>query len=424
MADHDRNIHIWAISRLYLPNFSGAAIQTHQIFKKLIQKGISFTVLTTGIHAGAALRGQRAMLDGISIRYLRTLRHKEWESVAEAQIHQKIIPYIKCHLAYLSFGILASWTILREGQPGDIVRVYAPDTFSFLPTWAAKLKGMHPVMHMTLLKSDDPGYIKEHWNKFFGFLKLESFFRAEAITGYSSAQIQSCLSAGLDPRKIFRIPGGVDLSKYRQVDDGERIQIRQKLGLKPDGKFIVFVGNSVARKGLDVLIKAFLQILSKVIDTELLIIGPCDFSDPAYKMASDLKDELKAADYLSHVHWIGRVDNVHDYMRASDIFCLPTRLEGFGIVIVEAMAVGLPVVVSRLEGVTTDIIRSDREGILIDDHNPKHYAEAILRLLKNPDIANAMGETARKQAVAEFSLEYVVERHAQLYRELAGVMHA
>ena len=424
MIKHDMTIHIWVIIRLYYPNFSGAAIQAHQIFSKLVRQGFSVTVLTTGHFAATSLRGQRTRRDGIDIRYLRKIRHKNWASVAEAGTLRKIIAYLEGLLGTFSFGIHTAWTLLREGQPDDIVRVYSPDQFSFLPVWTAKVKGMHPVLHMTLLNSDDPGSIKEHWDKFSGVLRQESFYRAEAITGYSSEQIRSCLSAGLDSRKVFQIPAGVNVSKFMSSSTEERIIIRKRLGLKSDSRFIVFVGNAIARKGLDVLVAAFLQIRSQISGVELLIVGPYDFSDPRYKLASDLKDELEAADYLSHVHWIGRVDNVHDYMRAADIFCLPTRREGFGIVIIEAMAAGLPVVVARLEGVTTDIIQSDREGILITDHIPSDYAGALLRLLRDPSMAKSMGNAARERVINEFSLEHVVERYAQLYRELAGVNHA
>ena len=107
-------------------------------------------------------------------------------------------------------------------------------------------------------------------------------------------------------------------------------------------------------------------------------------------------------------------------MRAADVFCLPTRREGFGIVIIEAMAAGLPVVVSRLEGVTTDIARADRDGILITGHNPDDYAEALLRLRQDKAEAKAMGRAARKRAMSEFSLERIVNRYSQLYSELAG----
>ena len=197
MANHDRTIHIWVISKFYLPHLSGAAIQAHQVFKKLIHKEISITVLTTGRNATAALRGQLTRRDGIEIRYLSTPRHKNWSSIAEARMLNKINLYLGWLLGEFSFGIQTAWTLWREGRPDDIVRVYAPSQFSFLPVWVAKLKGMHPMVHMTLLNSDDPESIKKHWNKISGILGLESFKRVEAITGYSSAQIQTQILAPL-----------------------------------------------------------------------------------------------------------------------------------------------------------------------------------------------------------------------------------
>lgn len=420
MVESDKEIHIWLILDLYPPNMSGAAIQAHQIIRELVRHKFSATILTSGNHAAASIRGQRTRRDGIEIRYLRTFRHELWASVMEVRRVRKVAPYIKALLGTLSFGILTAWTLWRNGQPGDIVRVYSPNEFSFLPVWMAKLKGMHPVLDMTLLGSDDPMAIKEHWNKLLGLLRLESFRRTEAITGHSSAQVQSYLSAGLDPRKVFQIPCGVDLSIFRQVNGLERIQIRKKLGLRPEGSFIVFIGDATARKGLDVLIAAFLEVHSQIADTELLIVGSCDFEDPAYSMAEGLKNELEEANLASFVHWIGMVDNVHEYMNASDVFCLPTRQEGFGIVIIEAMAAGLPAVVARLKGVTTDIITSDREGMLIDEHNSGNYAGALLQLLSDPSEARIIGERARERVGREFSLERVAGLYEQLYLELCG----
>ena len=423
MTERVNTVRVWALFKRYHPNFSGSAIQGHRVFSRLVDQGFSVTVLAAGQYDATSLRGQRTRRDGVEIRYLRTFRANKWSSVAGARKLRKIIPYIGSMLANLSLGILAAWTLWREGRPGEIVRVNSPSEFSFLPIWVARLKQMHPVLHMTLLNSDDLGFIKEHWNKLSGALKQESFRRAEVVTGASSAQIQSCLKSGLDPRKLIRIPNGVDLADFRPVSDGDRVRVRQKLGLKPDGFFIAFVGSAIARKGLDVLIRAFLQIRSKVIDAQLLVVGPYDSGDPAFKLANDLKRELEASNQSSHVHWVGRVANVRDYMLASDVFCLPTRREGFGIVIIEAMAAGLPVVVARLDGVTTDIVQSEREGILVTGHNPDDYASAVLRLHMDPPMAREMQRAARARAVSHFSLESAVEGYAQLYRKLAGVAH-
>jgi glycosyltransferase involved in cell wall biosynthesis len=420
VTERNRKTRIWAISRLYLPNFSGAAIQAHQVFRELVRRGFSVTVLTTGDRSDRSLSGRRAEMDGIEIRYLPTLQSEEWASLAGVGIVYKVMPYLKGLLSALLLNLLAAWTLWREGQRGDIVRVYGANHFSFLPIWLARVRGMHSVLHMTLLGADDPPAIKRRPDRLLAFLTLEAFRRADAITGYSSAQIQSCLSDGLDPRKLFQIPGGVDLVGFRPVSEKDRAVIRQRLGLNPDGQYIVFVGDSIARKGLDVLIEAFLRVRSQTSEVELLIVGPYDFSDPYYRLASDLKDKLKVADCLSHVHWVGRVETVYEYMQAADVFCLPSRWEGFGIVIIEAMAVGLPVVVSRLEGVTTDIIKSEREGVLICGYSPEAYAAEVSRLLKDPAAAEAMGNMARSRVVSEFGMDRIVEHYAQLYRQLAG----
>ena len=88
------------------------------------------------------------------------------------------------------------------------------------------------------------------------------------------------------------------------------------------------------------------------------------------------------------------------------------------------MATGLPVVAARLEGVTTDMIRSNDEGTLITGHDPNTYANALLQLLKDPVRAGNMGNAARARSASEFNLEVIMERFARLYRELAGVPHA
>ncbi len=124
------------------------------------------------------------------------------------------------------------------------------------------------------------------------------------------------------------------------------------------------------------------------------------------------------------MHWAGEADNVHQYLQAADIFCFPTQREGLPNAVAEAMATGLPAVVARLEGVTTDMIRSEGEGILITGHDPTTYAGALLKLLKDPDTARTMGNSARARAASEFNLEVIGQRYAQLYRELAGDIHA
>jgi glycosyltransferase involved in cell wall biosynthesis len=427
MRDADRRTHIWVIIDLYYPNFSGAAIQTHQVLKELTRRGFSATVLASGDRLAWTLRGKEVHRDGITISYLRTIPCRDWSFLHRFQLLRRVVSYLMGLLHSLSMAVLCAFTLWRRGRAGDIIRFESVHEFSLLPICIARWHGMHPVIGLTLLGSDDPASIvnRAKRGRVIEYLRLIAFRRAEAIVTTSSALTSSCLTAKVEPDRIVRISCGVNACRFQPASRDQRMDLRRKLGLDVNQRYIVFVGAAIARKGIDVLVAAYLQVHQQFGDVGLLVVGPCDRKDGAFgnlsqerTLANKLRDELEAAGCSSYVHWIGTADNVRDYMRAADIFCLPTRREGFGIVIIEAMAAGLPVVVARLEGVTTDIIQSDAEGLLIDGHNADDYAQALLRLLRDSVVTKAMGSAARARVVAEFRLGDTVERYAELYRRL------
>ena len=423
-------VRVWALFSKYHPNFSGAAIQGHRVFRRLACQGFSVFVLAAGDQAARSLRGKETERDGITIRYLPVVRRRDWKFLVRVPLLRKLILFLNSLASDLSMAKKSVWMLLREGQQSDIVQLYGCNEFSFLPVWVARARGMHPVIRLTLMGADVPSSHNRGIRRILGILKLEAFHRAEAIVGISSALTNSCHSAGLDPDRVFLIPNGVDLRVFHPPSNSEKTNLRKALGLRPDRRYIVFVGSSEFRKGIDVLIRAFVQVGQRLSDVETLIVGPCDFTDLSrYELAhqqlvNKLKKELEHVGYSSRVHWVGKVDNVPEYLQAADVFCLPTRREGFPTVITEALAVGLPVVAARLEGITTDIIPSESEGMLIAGHDPNTYAAALLGLLRDPIKAGTMGKAARAQVVSQFNLEAVKRRYAQLYRELAGVAHA
>jgi len=420
---------VWALFREYDPDFSGAAIQGHQVLRRLVGQGLSVVVLTAGDRASRVFRGQEILRDGITIRYLPVVPRKEWRFLIRWPFLRKLAVYLNSLVSGLSLDVRSTWLLWREGREHDIVQLNSTNALSFLPVWAARARRMHPIISMTLVGSpDDPSSFHGGIRNTLRILKLEPFRRAEAIIGYSSALTNSCRSVGLDSSAIVRIPCGVDLQSFHPVSKTEQGDLRRKLGLKPDLRYIVFVGSAHFRKGIDVLVRAFIQVAERLADIELLIVGPCDFTDLSHnlpsrqQLVSELKQELAQCGYSLRAHWVGRSHAVSEYLQAADVFCLPTRREGFGIVIAEAMAVGLPVVTARLEGVTTDIIRSEREGLLISGHDPSAFAEALLRLLNDPGRARTMSRRARARAVSDFSLETTAQRYSQLYRRLASAI--
>ena len=422
-------VRVWALFSKYQPNFSGAAIQGHRVLRRLACHGFSVSVLAAGDQAARSLRGMATERDGISIRYLPVVRRRDWKFLVRVPLLRKLMLYLNSLASDLSMAMRSAWMLLREGQQNDIVQLYGCNEFSVLPVSVARARGMHPVIRMTLMGADAPSSLRRDIRRILGILKLEAFHRAEAIVSLSSSLTNSCHSAGLDPDKIVRIPNGVDLQVFHPLSKSGKASLRQALGLRPNQRYIVFVGSADSRKGIDVLIRAFIQVARRLGDVASLIVGPCDFTDLSrYELAhqqlvDELKEELEHVGYSSRVHWVGKVDNVPEYLQAADIFCLPTRREGFPTAIAEALAVGLPVVASRLDGVTTDIIRSEGEGMLISGHDPNAYAGALMGLLKDPAKSGTMGNAARARIVSEFNLESTEQLYAQLYRHLAGLAH-
>jgi glycosyltransferase involved in cell wall biosynthesis len=422
-------LRAWAVSRYYYPNFSGAAMQAHQILRRLSGLGFRIHVLAAADHAATGLAGHAAELDGVLIRYLPVVRRRDWGFLARVPRLLSLMGYLNGELHSLSLSLRVCLILWRQGRRGDVVQLYGVGSFSFLIVWLAWIRGMHPVARMSLLGSDDPGSLRGGIWSLSSALKRRAFHQAEAVVGMSRALIESCRSAGIDDSKVFWIPNGVDLDLFHSLGLESQTDLRKTLGLEPTRRYIIFVGSAKRRKGIDVLIRAFVQVARQLDDVELLLVGPSDFDDrsrhvPARRqLVADLQQELEDFGCSSRVHWVGRVDNVHAYLQAADVFCLPSRREGLPNAVIEAMAVGLPVVAALLEGVTTDLIRSADEGVLIPGYDPGQYAEALLQLLENPEEARDMGMRGRARIEGKFDLASVVERYAELYRSLVENEH-
>ncbi len=209
--------------------------------------------------------------------------------------------------------------------------------------------------------------------------------------------------------KLVWIPFGIDLDRFHPDPETRAIR-RRELGLEPWQLLIGAVGHFGNEKGVDVAIRSF-QELCRVRDPAsvmLLVIG----SGTARQVGA--LQELASRRPQCRIHFAGYVPDAERWFPAMDLFLHTPRLEAFGLVLVESMATGLPVVATRVGGIP-EIVKDGRTGFLVAPDSPWKTGRLAAELLADPDRRAAMAAEGRRVALAEFSAKLYAERHVLLY---------
>jgi D-inositol-3-phosphate glycosyltransferase len=241
---------------------------------------------------------------------------------------------------------------------------------------------------------------------------LQGAERVICATEQERAAIRALYGADLD--KVTVIPLGVDMDRFRPA---AKIDARRRLGLSEDERIILFVGRLEPLKGVDILIGAA-SMLDSDVDCSVLIVGGDETSAAQVSQLQDLAHTLGVGE---RVAFAGAVDHemLPLYYNAADICVVPSHYESFGLVAIEAMASGVPVVASRVGGLT-GTVRDGETGYLIPWLCPEPFAERIELLLDNEPLRISLGEAAR-EAVARYRWENVAGAVLEVYEALLGV---
>lgn len=231
-----------------------------------------------------------------------------------------------------------------------------------------------------------------------------------------SEEIKSqLLNHRFEETRIVLIPNGVDTQVFAPVTLEEKEVIRNRLGLPLHKRIVVFTGRLVHRKGLKTLAYAWKQVCQDNDDVLLLVLGSGNFQRDSVE--EWLKGYIKAKHLKDCTLLVGDVNNVREFLQASDIFVLPSLFEGLPNSLLEAMACGLPIIATNIGGIT-DVVRDNTDGILIEPGNQEHLQMAITRLLEDPKLAENLGRSARKRIAQEYSLDRTYRKLLTLYSEL------
>ena len=199
---------------------------------------------------------------------------------------------------------------------------------------------------------------------------------------------------------------GVDIAKFKP-NQLARVGIRQKLLIPNDAIVFLFIGRLTRDKGVLDLAYAF-----NCLDVEhvyLLFVGP-DEQNMQAKMMNIVGINSK------NIHFVGRTKMPEAYMAAADMLCLPSYREGFGSVVIEAAAVGVPAIASRIYGIT-DAVVDGETGLLHEPRDIEEIKSCMQQLIENKLLRLKLGEQARQRAIKDFDSRVITQAWVDFYRE-------
>jgi spore coat protein SA len=328
------------------------------------------------------------------------------------------LPFFARNLAHLEYGLKVAWDLGL--QRCDVVHI---KNFSQL---APIIKAFNPKTKIVL-------HMQSYWLTQLDRATIEQRLSScDAIVGCSEHVIgQVRLAFPSFNERCHVIPNGVDLESFSPAGQART----PAEGIKR----LLFVGRVSPEKGLHVLLEAFKNVAEQRPEVQLTVIGP--ESVPPLEFIVSLSDEpgvsqlarFYPGSYLAQLRQmlspelarrVSFVSNlahpeVIGFYRTADVLVNPSLLETFGMTLAEAMGCGVPVVATRVGGMT-EVVADGKSGILVEPDNPSALAQAMLRLVSDDELRKSMGYTGRARAFNLFSWDRISERTFELHNQLVN----
>ena len=294
--------------------------------------------------------------------------------------------------------------LLRDGN-FDILHshLFRADIYAGLAV--AQLGDRRPLVVSTR-HNDDRFFL----NPFVGVIHYMVSAQQDLIIAISDHIARFTVARGVrDPGRVRRVYHGLEPPVTRALErEGQRI--RAELGVGADDFLVGNVGRLALQKGQRHLIAAMPLLLQRAPRAHAVIAGGGDLEDY-------LRDLAEEAGVAERVHVLGPRKDVPALMHAIDVFAMPSIWEGFGLVLLEAMAAGRPIVASRVATIPEVVVDSET-GLLVPAGDPQALADALAELADQPARAHQLGEAGRERLRRQFSIDKMVGDTELLYREL------
>ena len=244
--------------------------------------------------------------------------------------------------------------------------------------------------------------------------------RMDAFLATTEEIVREFRGAGFDSRRIHLIPNGVDTEHFCPVPENRKREIRKDLKLPEAGKIILYSGRISGEKGPHLLLEAWLGLAAGFPDLFLVIIGSGRLQERDVEARMDqLLADPAARNIRERVIRRGEVSDLAPFLKAADLFVLPSLQEGLSNALLEAMAAGLPIVATSLPG-TVEALGEKGGAILVAPGKVGELTRGLREMLSAPERWPEAGRRNRKRAEEKFSLAEAARSYSELYASLAS----
>jgi glycosyltransferase involved in cell wall biosynthesis len=235
---------------------------------------------------------------------------------------------------------------------------------------------------------------------------------ADCVLVNAEAVRQRLLAEGFPAHKVAVIPNGINLEGFSAQQGRETL--RRALGLPPFGPLVTVVARLNPMKGIEHFLEAAERIAERLPEVRFLVVGDCEPAPGRTSYRASLEALAARLGLAGRVLFLGFRSDVADLLAASTVSVLPSLSEGLSNVLLESMAVGVPVVATRVGG-NPEAVEHGVTGLLVAPGDPSALAHAVTLLLEHPHLARCYGEAARLRVHDRFSDQRMVRATEDFY---------
>lgn len=385
VATSIHKVRILMVSPQYRPIVGGYERAAERLSVVLAARGHRVTVIAERRNTAWL---QEELIDGICVRRLWCAYRPRFHTIT----------------ALASFAMF----LLAEGRRFDVWHVHQYGHHAALAVTLGKVLRRPIVLKLT--NTADQGLAHSAASGRFASLTTFLLKRATAVVALTREMVGEAKAFGISAERIHCLGNGVDTALFCSRDQTQRALLKQVLGIGAS-RVVLFVGRLAEEKNPQGLIQAWTAALSSLpVDWKLVFVGNGPMRDA---LEASVEGQCRDGSVL----FAGQQNNIEQWMGAADIYVLSSRNEGLSNTLLEAMASGLPVVATRVSGIS-ELVEEPGAGLVAAVGDMDALAQALVQLASDNTLREKMGAIGRQVISERYSIEVVAARHEDMYRRL------